>query len=53
MDTRFRSVPRHTRDSAPSHCSTKWAYHLLGLRAGLQGGVATPYPEDMKVSSWG
>lgn len=35
------------------HCSTKWAYFLLGLRAGLEGGVATPYPEDMKISSWG
>jgi len=35
------------------HCSTKWAYFLLGLRAGLEGGTATPYPEDMKISSWG
>lgn len=35
------------------HCSTKWAYFLLGLRAGLEGGVATPYPEDMKISNWG
>jgi len=35
------------------HCSTKWAYFLLGLRAGLQGGEATPYPDDMKISSWG
>jgi uncharacterized protein YndB with AHSA1/START domain len=36
-----------------AHCSTKWGYFLLGLRAGLEGGVATPYPEDMKISSWG
>ena len=35
------------------HCSTKWAYYLLGLKAGLEGGVATPYPEDMAISSWG
>ncbi|MDQ2814936.1 MAG: SRPBCC domain-containing protein [Actinomycetota bacterium] len=36
-----------------SHCSTKWAYFLLGLRAGLAGGSATPYPDDQKISSWG
>ena len=35
------------------HCGTKWAYFLLGLKAGLEGGPATPYPEDMKISSWG
>jgi hypothetical protein len=35
------------------HCTTKWAYHLLGLKAGLEGGAATPYPEHMKISSWG
>jgi uncharacterized protein YndB with AHSA1/START domain len=35
------------------HCSTKWAYFLLGLKAGLEGGTATPYPEDLKVSNWG
>jgi uncharacterized protein YndB with AHSA1/START domain len=35
------------------HCSTKWAYFLLGLKTRLEGGTATPYPEDMKVSSWG
>jgi uncharacterized protein YndB with AHSA1/START domain len=35
------------------HCSTKWAYFLLGLKAGLEGGKATPWPEDMKISSWG
>ncbi len=35
------------------HCSTKWAYHLLGLKAGLEGGTATPYPDDEKISSWG
>ena len=29
------------------HCSTKWGYHLLGLKAGLEGGKATPFPDDM------
>ena len=35
------------------HCSTKWAYFLLGLKAGLEGGKATPWPHDMSISSWG
>jgi uncharacterized protein YndB with AHSA1/START domain len=35
------------------HCSTKWAYFLLGLKAGLESGEATPYPNDKKISSWG
>jgi uncharacterized protein YndB with AHSA1/START domain len=35
------------------HCSTKWAYFLLTLRAGLQGGKATPFPDDEKISNWG
>src|SRR6266851_2172459 len=35
------------------HCSTKWAYFLLGLKAGLEDGSATPYPEDMAISRWG
>ena len=36
-----------------SHCSTKWAYFLLGLKASLEGGKATPFPGDLKISSWG
>jgi uncharacterized protein YndB with AHSA1/START domain len=36
-----------------AHCSTKWAYFLLGLKAGLEGGKATPWPDDMPISSWG
>jgi uncharacterized protein YndB with AHSA1/START domain len=36
-----------------AHCSTKWAYFLLGLKAGLEGGKATPWPGDMPISSWG
>ena len=35
------------------HCSTKWAYFLLGLKARLEGGQATAYPKDMSISSWG
>jgi uncharacterized protein YndB with AHSA1/START domain len=35
------------------HCSTKWAYFILGLKASLEGGKATPYPADMAISSWG
>ncbi len=35
------------------HCSTKWAYFLLGMKAGLEGGEATAFPGDMKISSWG
>jgi uncharacterized protein YndB with AHSA1/START domain len=36
-----------------SHCSTKWAYFLLGLKGGLEGGAAKPHPEDERISSWG
>jgi hypothetical protein len=35
------------------HCSTKWGYFLLGLKAGLEGGEPTPWPNDLKISSWG
>ena len=35
------------------HCSTKWAYFLLGLKAGLEGGSFTAFPDDLKISSWG
>jgi uncharacterized protein YndB with AHSA1/START domain len=35
------------------HCSTKWAYFLLGLKAGFEDGKASPWPNDMPVSSWG
>jgi uncharacterized protein YndB with AHSA1/START domain len=35
------------------HFSTKWAYFLLGLKAGFEGGEATPWPNDMKIDSWG
>ena len=35
------------------HCSTKWAYFLLGLKASLEGGKATPYPGELQISRWG
>ena len=35
------------------HCSTAWAYFLLSLKHGLEGGKATPFPRNELVSSWG
>ena len=35
------------------HCSTRWAYFLMSLRAGLGGGKATPWPEDEQIDNWG
>ena len=35
------------------HCSTKWAFFLLGLKASLEGGEATPFPGELQISSWG
>ena len=35
------------------HCSTRWAYFLLSLKTGLEGGVATPWPDDAKIDRWG
>jgi uncharacterized protein YndB with AHSA1/START domain len=35
------------------HCSTKWAYFLLGLKASLEGGASVAFPNDMPISSWG
>jgi uncharacterized protein YndB with AHSA1/START domain len=36
-----------------NHCSTAWAYYLLSLKHALEGGTATPFPENEKISSWG
>jgi uncharacterized protein YndB with AHSA1/START domain len=43
------------RESVPflAHCSTKWAYFLLGVKSLLERGEATPFPGDLKISSWG
>jgi uncharacterized protein YndB with AHSA1/START domain len=35
------------------HCSTAWAYYLFSLRAALEGGTPTPWPDRVKVSNWG
>jgi uncharacterized protein YndB with AHSA1/START domain len=34
------------------HCSTKWAVFLVGLKQGLDGGTATPFPNEAVISSW-
>ena len=35
------------------HCSTKWAYFLLGLKATLEGGPSVAFPDDAAISAWG
>jgi uncharacterized protein YndB with AHSA1/START domain len=35
------------------HCSTRWAYFLMSLKRGLEGGAATPWPRDEMISRWG
>ncbi len=35
------------------HCSTKWGYFLLSLKAAVERGEGTPFPLDMDISSWG
>jgi uncharacterized protein YndB with AHSA1/START domain len=36
-----------------AHCNCKWAYFLMSLKAWVEDGRGTPYPEDRKISSWG
>ena len=36
-----------------AHCSTRWALYLVGLKAGLEGGKASPYPDTTSISTWG
>jgi uncharacterized protein YndB with AHSA1/START domain len=36
-----------------AHCSTKWAFFLLGMKASLEGGAGTPFPGELQISSWG
>jgi uncharacterized protein YndB with AHSA1/START domain len=31
------------------HCSTKWAYHLLSLKSGLEGGQYRPFPHGQDI----
>jgi uncharacterized protein YndB with AHSA1/START domain len=35
-----------------NHCSTHWASYLIGLKAGLEDGDYTPFPQG-EVSRWG
>jgi hypothetical protein len=35
------------------HCSTKWAFFLLSLKASLEDGKGTPFPGELQISSWG
>ncbi|HEY4929331.1 MAG TPA: SRPBCC domain-containing protein [Acidimicrobiales bacterium] len=35
------------------HCSTKWAYFLLGLKATLAGGPSVAFPNDAPLDNWG
>ena len=31
-----------------AHCSARWAYFLLSLKAYLETGTGTPFPEDLR-----
>jgi len=31
-----------------AHCSARWAYFLLSLKAFVETGTGTPFPEDLK-----
>jgi hypothetical protein len=35
------------------HCTTKWGYFLLGLKAAHEDGKGTPFPGELLISSWG
>jgi uncharacterized protein YndB with AHSA1/START domain len=35
------------------HCTTAWGYYLLSLKHAIEGGTATPWPDNEKISSWG
>jgi hypothetical protein len=34
------------------HCTTKWGYYLLSLKASLENGTGTAFPDDLHISSW-
>jgi hypothetical protein len=34
------------------HCSTKWAVFLLSLKALVETGRGTPWPDAIKIDSW-
>jgi uncharacterized protein YndB with AHSA1/START domain len=35
------------------HCSTKWGFFLLSLKAAIEDGAGTPFPGELQISSWG
>ena len=35
------------------HCSTSWACYLISLKRALEGGAATPWPGNERISTWG
>ena len=43
------------REAVPflHHCSTKWAYFLLGLKASLEGAPSVAFPNDAPIGAWG
>ncbi|HEY1279521.1 MAG TPA: SRPBCC domain-containing protein [Acidimicrobiales bacterium] len=43
------------REAVPfeAHCSTKWAYFLIGLKLLLEGGETSAAPGDLHISRWG
>jgi uncharacterized protein YndB with AHSA1/START domain len=42
------------REAVPfeAHCSTKWAYFLIGLKLLMEGGETSPAPSDLHISRW-
>lgn len=34
------------------HCSTKWAVFLVSLKALVETGRGTPWPNELKIDSW-
>jgi len=49
----FRHAGWRSESAFMAHCSCKWASFLLSLKAWVEDGRGTPYPEDRKISSWG
>ena len=34
------------------HCSTKWAIFLMSLKALVETGKGSPFPNDVKIDNW-
>jgi uncharacterized protein YndB with AHSA1/START domain len=54
-ETTLLFTHRGWREAVPfeAHCSTKWAYFLIGLKLLLEGGETSPAPRDLHISRWG